>query len=254
VCTAMTKRFDEIGEINRAFLSHISHELKGPLASIRETIQLLAEEVPGPLNEKQKKLLNLSLECESRLGGIIRNLLDVSRIDTGTMDYDPKPQNLTALLRKSVAQLQPKADQKQVQIKLEVPVDEFTVDCDGERVAQVVENLVGNAIKFSPASGTVAVRLRLVADAQQGSISPTVLIEVADSGPGIPDDQKEGIFDRYYQARQGKKGKGQGAGLGLAISRSIAQAHSGALWVEDNPHGGSLFKLLIPLNTGAAHR
>lgn len=253
----MTSRLNELDEMKKDFVSHVSHELKAPLASMRETIQIMLEEIPGPLTERQKRLLELNLQSGMRLTAMIGNLLDLSKMEAGVMEYEMKNQDLVSLVRNAIAEMEPQAREKKVQIKTELPIDELPVECDPDRIVQVVLNIVGNAVKFSPKNGEVTVRMekqpdlpqsiperwrRLAAGEKDGYYA---LVTVTDSGPGIPDSDKEKIFEKFHQVRQGHKIAGQGVGLGLSISRTIVQAHRGAIWVEDNPGGGSRFSLLL---------
>jgi len=254
----MTRRLSELDELKKGFVTHVSHELKAPLASMRETIQLLLEEIPGPLTDKQKRLLELNLQSGRRLTSMIGNLLDLSKTDAGVMEYELKNQDLIPLVRSAIAELEVQAQEKQVQIKPSFPEVPLPVVCDSDRIVQVIVNLVGNAVKFSPKDATVQISVEatpdipqniperwrsLLADMQEGG--DFGLVTIIDSGPGVPDIDKEKIFERFHQIKQEKKLAGQGVGLGLAICRTIVQAHRGAVWVENNPGGGSRFRLLL---------
>jgi signal transduction histidine kinase len=255
----MARRLNELDAMKKDFVSHVSHELKAPLASMHETIQLLLEQIPGPLTEKQKRLLELNLQSGERLTSMIRNLLDLSRIEAGVMEYEMKNRDLIPLVRTAIAELQGQAQEKQIQIQTILPSAPLHVECDGDRIVQVIVNLVGNAVKFSPKLGAIQIQVEAIEDffkqiprhvgqqfsnsEQQGNFG---LVTVADSGPGVADSDKEKIFEKFHQAKQEKKIAGQGVGLGLAICRTIVQAHHGAVWVEDNPGGGSRFLLLLP--------
>jgi len=254
----MTLRLNELDKLKRDFVSHVSHELKSPLASMRETTQLMLEQIPGPLTEKQRRLLELNLQSGQRLTSMIGNLLDLSRMEAGVMEYELKSQDLMPLVRAAIAELEVQAQERQIQISAALSEEPVLVDCDGDRIVQVLVNLVGNAVKFSPRAGSVRIRAEAVQNAPEsipehwrrvvaGSTNPGyfALVTIADSGPGIPDSDKEKVFERFHQVKQGKKMAGQGAGLGLAISRTIVQSHHGAVWVEDNPEGGSRFRLLL---------
>jgi len=256
----MTERLNQLDQMKKDFVSHVSHELKAPLASMQETIQLLLEVIPGELTDKQRRLLDLNLQSGKRLSAMIANLLDMSRIEAGVMEYDLKPHDLAALARAAADEIEPLALEKNIGIRVEPAPDSLRLTCDGDRIIQVIRNLLGNAVKFSPGRSEVSVKLgltrisspqvpagvrsRLGAPANDGDLA---LLEVADSGPGVPDEHKERIFEKFHQVKQGGKVAGQGAGLGLAISRTIAEAHRGALWVENRPAGGSVFKMLLPL-------
>jgi signal transduction histidine kinase len=254
----MTLRLNELDKLKKDFVSHVSHELKSPLASMQETIQLMLDQIPGPLTEKQRRLLELNRQSGRRLTSMIGNLLDLARTEAGVMEYELKSLELAPLVRNAIAELEVLAHERQIQIEAAFKEEPLLVICDGDRIVQVLVNLIGNAIKFSPKAGIVWVQMdavqsipekmpdqwrRLIGDA--GKDGYFGLVTVADSGPGIPDWDKEKIFEKFHQVKQGKKLPGQGAGLGLAISRTIVQAHGGAIWTDDNPGGGSRFFLLL---------
>jgi two-component system sensor histidine kinase GlrK len=254
----MTRRLNELDELKKDFVSHVSHELKAPLASMRETIQLMLEQIPGPLTDKQKRLLELNLQSEYRLTSMISNLLDLSRIEAGVMVYELKSQNLVPLVQNAIAEIELQSNEKQIQIKTSFPEEPLLVECDSGRIMQVIVNLVGNAVKFSPRKGVVQVIVEdirevprtmpkrwrtLIMNTDEEKIYG--LVTVADSGPGIPDLEKEKIFKKFHQVKQEKKIAGQGVGLGLAISRTIVEAHRGAIWAEDNLGGGCRFLLFL---------
>jgi signal transduction histidine kinase len=254
----MTLRLNELDELKKDFVSHVSHELKSPLASMRETIQLMLEEIPGPLTDKQKRLLTLNLQSGTRLTSMIGNLLDISKTESGLMEYALKTQDLIPLVRNAIAELEVQANEKQIQIFAAVPEMPLPVECDSDRIVQVLLNVIGNAVKFSPKHSTVHVRVEkreqipektparwsriLTSSTQDGHWG---LVTIDDSGPGIPDSDREKIFERFRQVKQGTKIAGQGVGLGLSICRKIMQAHRGAIWAEDNPGGGSRFVVLL---------
>lgn len=254
----MTHRLNELDELKKDFVSHVSHELKAPLASIRETIQLLLDQIPGPLTEKQKRLLDLNLQSGVRLTSMISNLLDLSKTEAGMMEYELKSQDLLPLVRNAVAEFEVQAQERQIKIRTAFPEVSLPVKCDSDRIVQVILNLVGNAVKFSPRTGSIQVKVEAIPgipESMPNHWRPRVsssdhgryfgLVTVSDSGPGIPDSEKETIFEKFRQVKQGKRIAGQGVGLGLAICLTIVEAHGGAIWVEDNPGGGSRFQLLL---------
>jgi signal transduction histidine kinase len=254
----MTHRLNDLDELKKDFVSHVSHELKAPLASMRETIQLLLEEIPGPLTEKQKRLLQLNLQSELRLTSMISNLLDLSKTEAGVMEYELKRRDLIPLVRNAIAELDVQAQERKIRIEAAFPNAPLPVECDSDRIIQVLVNLIGNAVNFSSRGGTVQVKVeavegipgnvpeswrRLITGAEDGK--PFGLVTITDTGPGILDSDKEKIFEKFHQIKRGKKVVGQGVGLGLAICRTIVQAHRGAIWAEDNPGGGSRFHMLL---------
>ncbi len=254
----MTHKLRELDELKKGFVTHVSHELKAPLASMRETNQLLLEEIPGPLTDKQKRLIELNLQSGKRLTSMIGNLLDLSKTDAGVMEYQLKNQDLVPLVRSAIAELEIQAHERQIQIKSTFPESPLPVVCDSDRIVQAIVNLVGNAVKFSPKKTIVQISVESIPDIPQNmpkrwqNLLPDskqegdfAMVTIVDSGPGIPDADKEKIFERFHQVKQEKRPAGQGAGLGLAICRTIIQAHRGAVWVENNPGGGSRFRLLL---------
>jgi two-component system sensor histidine kinase GlrK len=233
----MAQRLGELDQMKKDFVSHVSHDLKGPLASTRETVHILLEEIPGPLNEKQRRLLGLCLKSSERLSGMIGNLLDVSRMEAGMMDYKIESCDLIPLARNAASELEGLAREKKLELIVDSTVPEMRVDCDQGRITQVISNLIENAIKFSPVSSKALVRIEANGE--------YAILSVRDRGPGVPMVSRTRIFDRFHQVNPGKKIAGQSVGLGLAICRTIIEAHGGSIWVEDNPGGGSVFFMKI---------
>jgi two-component system, NtrC family, sensor histidine kinase GlrK len=259
----MSARLSELDQLKKDFVSHISHELKTPLASMREVINLLLTEIPGPLNEKQHRFLQLGARNGERLSEMLSNLLDLSRMEAGVMEYELKESNLAALAQAVKEEFEPQAQEKKVAIKAEIPAAPLPVECDGDRILQVLRNLLDNALKFSPAEADIILRLwwePRVPDivpnsygkqlSESGSTDGFAVLSVADSGPGIAEEDRERIFEKFHRLRKGAKVAGQGTGLGLAISRTIVRAHGGAIWVENNPGGGCIFHVVLPVGSG----
>ena len=269
----MTRRLGELDQLKKDFVSHVSHELKSPLASIRETMRLLLAAIPGPLAEPQRRLLELSLQSGNRLSSMIGNLLDLSRIEAGVMEYDIQKHDLCALVRTALAEFEVRAREHELRVEVQLPDQPVLVECDGDRILQVIGNIIGNALKFSPAGSVIQVRLHRLAEMPSNIPSAWrqkltqlhdgdhfALLSIADSGPGIPNLEKEKIFEKFHQVKQAaaplpsptlsptpspRQPKQRGVGLGLAITRNIVEAHHGAIWVEDNPGGGSVFYILL---------
>ena len=238
----MAERLGELDQMKKDFVSHVSHDLKAPLASIRQVMHLLLQEIPGSLNDQQKSLLRLSYNSAERLAAMVGNLLDVSRMEAGNMEYEMAARDLMPLIQGVIDEFEVQAHEKGIRLKLESDQPSVSVECDKERIMQVIGNLLENALKFSPNHGEIVTR---VTKGSNGSILTTV----TDSGPGVPDDHKRKIFRKFHQVKQGKKMAGQGVGLGLAICKTIVEAHQGEIWVEDNPGGGSIFSFILQAAT-----
>ena len=248
----------EVDKMKRNFISHVSHELKAPLASMQETTHLLLEEIPGPLTDKQRRLLDLNLQSGKRLAQMVGNILDLSRLQAGVVEYDMRPSDIADLMHNVVLELSQQAREKTLRILTDIQREPLIVECDPNRMVQLFTNLIENAIRFSRKDGLIGVHVRTINRlsrvpqtarariASAKSYSGFALIGVSDSGPGIADAQKEVVFQMFHQLRQGKKSHGESLGLGLAISRAVVEAHNGAIWVEDNPSGGAVFFVLLP--------
>lgn len=253
----------ELEQLKSDFVSHVSHELKAPLASMQETIHILLEQIPGPLNDKQRRMLTLNLESNHRLGAMIGNLLDIARIEAGTMEYDLQTRDLTSLVRSAAAEVETRSREKPVNFKMQLPEGHVFTRCDRDRLIQAISNVIDNALKFSAKEARVSIRLEhrnrvpeTIPGNYNGRLQSTngesgfALVSVMDRGSGIAGQDKEKVFGKFHQARGPGNTAVQGAGLGLAISRAIVEAHGGAIWVEDNPGGGSIFQILLKAVSG----
>jgi signal transduction histidine kinase len=254
---SMVQRLGELDTLKKDFVSHVSHELKSPLASMQDNLSLLLDQVPGPLTEKQIRLLGLNLKSAQRLSGMIFNLLDISRMEAGALNYEMEAHNLSEIIRAAVAEIEPKAREQRHSLRMQVP-ESIPLRCDHNRIHQVLINLLDNAIKFSPPTGNILISAGPISEALEGmpsfaraSYREYTMLTVTDQGPGVPDELKEKIFQRFHQTGKTAQMAGQGVGLGLAIARTIVEAHGGAIWTEDNPGGGSRFVVLLRLQ-GAA--
>jgi two-component system sensor histidine kinase GlrK len=242
----MVERLGELDEAKSRFVSHVSHELKTPLVATQETNKLLLEEIPGPLNARQKRMVELNLQGSQRLAGMIDKLLELSRLEAEGPAYDFRRRDLSRVVRSAVESFAALARDRG--LELTVAADgEVPVVCDRDRIVQLVGNLLENAIKFSPQGGSIAVRV--VAD-PDGAGDGRAVVEVADQGPGVPAEARQRIFERFVQldpAPHGDGGQGRGVGLGLAICREIVDAHQGEVWAAGNRPAGSVFGFSLPL-------
>jgi signal transduction histidine kinase len=234
----MTERLGELDQMKKDFVSHVSHDLKAPLASIRQIMHLLLQEIPGPLNEQQQGLIRLSYNSAERLAAMVGNLLDISRMEAGSMEYQMSATDVVSLIKGVAEEFGVQASEKNIQMRLQSEDAAVFAGCDRDRIVQVIGNLYENALKFSPPGSEILTTVR------RGKTNE-IVISVADSGPGVPDGHKEKIFHKFHQVKYGTKLTGQGVGLGLAICKTIVDAHHGQIWVEDNPKGGSVFSFIL---------
>lgn len=246
----MVTKLGEIDRMKRDFVSRVSHDLKTPLVAMQETNNLLLQELAGPLTSKQRRLLELNESGGQRLSGMISKLLDIARLESDGLVYDFKRQGLVGLLEELVARFEATASEVGRRVVADLPDREVDVDIDRERLLQVFENLVENSLKFSPEGGEIRLSAAItgppsLAPRRLGSRGSWVTISVADRGPGVPDQHKSIIFKEFQQIRLAGHGR-DGVGLGLAICREITEAHQGMVWVDDNPGGGSIFRVALP--------
>jgi two-component system sensor histidine kinase GlrK len=251
---AMTERLGELDRMKRDFLSQVSHDLKTPLASIQETNRLLLDQLPGELNNKQRRLLQLTSRSTNRLSDMIGKLLDMARLDAGAIEYEFREHEVARLIQAAMVELTSQAAERDLRIEAELPAEAVRIECDGDRVTQVVINLLENAVKFSDPGSRIVVRVecldrgafRLATPSTTEGEGQVARISVLDRGPGIPNAERKRIFERFHQAGTAPRANGRGVGLGLALCREIAAAHGGEVQVADREGGGSAFSLLLP--------
>jgi signal transduction histidine kinase len=238
----MTARLREEERIRSDFISMLSHEIRTPLTSIRESVNLIAEEVMGAINERQRRFLEIaSLELE-RISTLLIHLMQVSRIEVGALKIQLRPLESAALVHGSLHRVLPAAEAKNIKLQAHVADDLPRGMGDQEHLQQVLLNLVGNAIKFSPSGSSVSVGVETI-PAEGG---PFLKFSVTDGGLGIPPEEQALIFDKYYRA-SGVRDQVDGVGLGLSISKHIIEAHGGKIWVESRMGQGSTFGFTLPL-------
>lgn len=233
----MCEKLKEVDKMKSDFYSLMSHELRTPLTSIKEGTNLLFEGLGGAVTEKQKRLLSIIAEESNRLIGLVNSLLDISKLEAGMVAYNFTKTGLNPLITRAVNEIAPLAEAKRIRIETglgELPA----LTLDPERILQVLRNLIGNALKFTPRSGTVSISSRLT---DGGAV-----VSVSDTGPGIPKEHAAVIFDKYRQAAVASPHRLQGTGLGLAIVKHIIHGHGGKVWVESEVGRGSTFTFVLP--------
>ncbi len=234
-------RKEQIGFKNR-LLSHVSHELRTPLTCIHQYISLIADGLSGPTTVEQKDHLKIALQGVSQLQAMIRDLLEASRAENGQMRVELRCLELGSLLEQAIDMMKPAAQAKSIYlgggIEGEIPL----VLADSDRILEVLINLIDNAIKFTPAGGTVLVSGRLLeADPE------AIHISVSDTGCGISAESRPLVFERLYQQPDaGDSTVRLGLGLGLFISKEIIRLHNGDIWVNSEPGQGTTFTFTLP--------
>lgn len=231
----------EIDQMKNDFVSLVSHELGTPLIAIRGGVENILKGLTGEVSPMQRDFLLIVKRNVERLSRLIGDLLDIARIEAGRIEINRQEVELPTLVTEAMSLLEEVAAGKGVSLETSFAEDLPKVLADPDRITQVVTNLVGNAIKFTPASGRISVGI---------SKQPSCIrIDVSDTGKGIPGQDLEKVFDKFYQVarRPGEEAAKKGAGLGLTISKGIVEKHGGKIWVESEPGKGSTFSFTLPL-------
>jgi two-component system sensor histidine kinase GlrK len=236
----MCERLKELDEMKLDFISHVSHELRTPLTAMKEASSMLLEGTVANNAENQKELLKIMYEGCARLIESVDRILDLSRMEAKMMNYHFNECSLVPLIQKSIHKLSPIAKSKEIQLKSKVPRDLPTVTADERRIEQVLENILGNALKFASDQDTVSIDAAVKNDGRR-----FVEISVSDSGSGIPEKELESIFDKFLRIENGK-GTVRGTGLGLPLAKHIVAAHGGRIWAESKEGAGSTFYFTLP--------
>ncbi|MCJ2164453.1 MULTISPECIES: HAMP domain-containing sensor histidine kinase [unclassified Pseudodesulfovibrio] len=233
---AMAARLRREERMRADFIAMLSHEIRTPLTSVREAVDLIETGAFGEVNEKQRQFLRIAEKESARLSDLLTRLLSVSRMESEELVLRPESMDGKRLIESTLERLLPAARAKSVTLESQAD-DALTLTADTGHIRQVLMNLVGNGIKFSPEGGHVSV----TGTGRRNDI----LFCVRDNGPGIPPEEQDRVFHKYYR-EPGVRDSIDGAGLGLAISKRIILAHGGRIWVESEPGQGSNFFFSLP--------
>jgi signal transduction histidine kinase/DNA-binding response OmpR family regulator len=221
------------------FVSTVSHELRTPMTAIKGYTDLLHAGAAGPVTPEQQRFLSTIKNNTDRLTALINDLLDISRMETGRVRFEPRPVQIGEVIADVVNALAGQAEEKHLGLTYEVAAGLPDVMGDRDRLNQVLTNLVGNSIRYTPENGQVDVRAYLVERA--------VRVDVQDTGIGIAPEDMGHIFDRFYRADHPLVQETRGTGLGLSIVKMFVEMHGGRIWVESAPDKGSTFTFILPV-------
>ena len=236
----MCSKLKEIDKMKSDFFSLMSHELRTPLTTIKEGTNLFIESLEGlGATERQKRLMAIINEECNRLIKLVNSLLDLSKMEAGMMVYNFNKAEISPLISKITGEIEPLAETRNIRIETDINKELPHITMDTERILQVLRNLVGNAVKFTPDKGCVRISAR--------SVDKGVKISVTDSGTGISKEKVNAIFDKYYQDTLATSSKIKGTGLGLAIVKQVVNSHGGKVWVESTSEQGSIFSFVLPV-------
>ena len=253
----MTQRADEIGqlsaefntmghklaeleEMKQRFLESVTHDLKSPLASIDGYAKVIAMGLSGPVNDTQKRQLEAMTQSSGRLARMIDDILDLSKMEAGKMEFDYAPLDVGRVAASTRELLSVLADKYEVALESAVQDGSPEVEADSDQIHRVVTNLVSNALKFTPKGGTITIGVR---PGDDGGL----VVSVKDTGVGIPKDKLANMFTKFFQVQETKaEARARGTGLGLTICRRIVEAHGGRIWVDSEYRKGSTFSFTLP--------
>ncbi|MFD0916896.1 ATP-binding protein [Pseudahrensia aquimaris] len=237
--TALTERNEALTAAERlknAFIEHVSYEFRAPLTNIIGFTDMLAEEIHGPLNDKQKEYVGHVASSSSVLHSLVDNMLDLATVDAGIMQLELDTIDLRETLRGAVASVRDLLRETGVRLHMRAPPEPVSFVGDSTRIQQILFNLLNNAVRFSPEGSEI--KLEASDDIE------SVTIRISDAGPGIPEDKRDAIFERFEA--KAHSGASRGAGLGLAIARSLAELHGGTIQLDEGVTEGASFVCRFP--------
>jgi PAS domain S-box-containing protein len=234
----------EVDRLKSEFVATVSHELRTPLTSIKGYAEVLLMEAAGKLNEQQQHFLQIIKDNVERLTVLLNDLLNISHLEARRVTMNKQSLDLSALAKQALDQLRRRAqaEGKEMTFTLDDSPDPLPVKGDAERIRQILLNLLSNAYLYTPADGSITLRLR--------QIGEQVQIDVQDTGIGIPLAEQQRVFERFYRGEHPLVLESAGTGLGLAIAKQLVEMHGGSLWLESRgiPGEGSTFSFTLPVN------
>jgi signal transduction histidine kinase len=243
----------ESDRLKTEFIGTVSHELRTPMTSIKGFTQLLVMGNLGPVNETQREFLNIIQSNAERMIAIINDLLDITKIETGSVELEIRPIHVAETLSKVLLDLQTKVHERQQTLTLSLPAGLPLVRADAHRFNQILFNLVSNAVKYTPRGGSITIEARevtaeAVPEDERDGLRPGryIQIDVRDTGVGIAPDDVPRIWERFYRTENPLKVEAGGTGLGLSLVKPLVRLLGGRIWVESRINMGSTFSFVLP--------
>ena len=231
-------RFKDLDRMKSEFIATVSHELRTPLTSLSMGIDILSQEVVGPVNNRQKDLLVAAKDDSERLRKLVKELLDLSKLESGKYEMKKEFIDFRQLVTDAVRPLRLPFEEKQIRLELAFPEHLPALSADSHQLAWVITNLLSNALRYTDTGGKVQLTAK---EEKQG-----LFVMVADTGHGIPQENLETVFDKFVQVKSSTETTPGSVGLGLAIAREVVEAHGGRIWVESQVGIGSTFFFTLP--------
>jgi signal transduction histidine kinase len=235
-----TERMAELERLRQETTDLIVHDIRSPLNCIEASLQLLQLILPEDVLVSCAKIIDLALGSCKDILKLVDSMLEVARMESDGLVLDLQPISLLPLITDAVNRLRPRAEQYNITLELDAPAELPSIQGNAGKLERVLSNLLDNALKYTPEGGLITVAVR--------PVNGQVEVRVTDTGPGIPPEHRERIFDRFARV-PGSEGRHEGLGLGLAFCRSVIEAHGGRIWVESEVGQGSTFAFTIPVET-----
>lgn len=234
-------REDEIDRMKSEFISIASHQLRTPLSAINTYANLLSSGYEGPLNAGQQSQMQIILSAVERMNNLINTLLDISKLEAGTLDVRYKDTNITQLIDRTINELIPFAKSKNIKLKVDYPKEKIVISSDPLLLGEIYTNLISNAIKYTPEKGSIIVTVE-----KKGC---EVIFMINDNGYGIPASMHDQVFTKFFRGSNIQKRDTTGTGLGLYMVKQIADAIGARLWFKSKEDQGSCFYLALPISS-----
>lgn len=228
-----------IEKLKTEFVSISAHQLRTPLSAIKWTLRMLLDGDLGEITKEQREFLEKTYQSNERMIKLINDLLNVTRIEEGRFIYKKSLVDFRDVVEKIIETYRDEISRKEIKLKYRKPEEKFSLFVDEEKISLAVQNLIDNAIRYTPQGGEIEVELK------KGE--KEILFKIKDSGIGIPEDQKERIFQKFFRAANAMKFVTEGTGLGLFITKNIIEAHGGKIWFESKEGKGTTFYFTLPI-------
>jgi two-component system sensor histidine kinase GlrK len=240
---SMATKLQELDDMKAEFLSHMTHELRSPMTAVHAGTQLLLEQIPGPISDTQRSTLQIMEESSREVINMISGLLDLAKFEAGMMVYHPTSIDLMRNVDAAIQKVRLHAERERIRIIVNAPSEPVRVQADETRIQQVLDNLLSNALKFSPEGALVC--LKLEPDVEK----KTLQISVSDTGRGIAPESLPHIFENFYGGSTGTPSKVPGSGIGLALAKKVVEGHGGRIWAESELGKGTTMCFILPLGS-----
>lgn len=242
---AEKKKVEEISELKSHFISMVSHDLKTPLASIKGAAENVLEELAGPVSDRQRTYLEMILKSSDNLQQMISNILDLSRIESGRMSLDIEVLDIKREADHVLRFIQPLLDEKNLEARITVGAKKTAIAADRTRLWQIINNVMANAIRYSPRGGRIDILIEDSPD-RDTALNPMLKVTIIDQGPGVAEDEQKRIFEPFYTPPSDGTIT-HGAGLGLPIVKQLVELHGGAVSMTNSAQGGASFAFTLPV-------